>query len=81
MKFRVTGYLSPKYYGCMNDLETDDWSKVEESAHEWLMQGNYVEIDICKTGERFYLDPDKYTEEFEMYNGEFPIKCDLNWIR
>ena len=80
-KFVVTGYLRPEYYGVMEYLETDDWSTVTEKAHEWLMQGNYVEIDICKTGERFRLDPDEYAEQFEIGNGEFPIQCDLYWIR
>ena len=80
-KFVVTGYLRPEYYGVMEYLETDDWSTVTEKAHEWLMQGNYVEIDICKTGERFRLDPDEYAEQFDIGNGEFPIQCDLYWIR
>ena len=49
----------------------EDWSRVEELAHEWVSNGGYVEIKDDESGKSIVLDYDSYFEDFE---GEFPVK-------
>ncbi len=43
-------------------------------CHEHLMKGGYIEITDSQTGARERIDPDKYNDEWEENNGEFPLK-------
>ncbi len=72
-KYEITGYLGNNYSGIMENFETDDWSVVEEKAHEMLCNGNYTEIKNRETGKSVRIDPDTYLDNFE---GEFPVKYD-----
>lgn len=69
--YYVVAYLYTNYTGIMDDLSTNDWSAVEEFAHEHLYKGNLIEIVNNETGASVRLNPDEY---FEDFNGEFPVK-------
>ena len=69
--YYVVAYLYTNYTGVVDDLSTNDWSEVEEFAHDNLASGNLVEIENEETGCSVRLNPDEYFEDFE---GEFPIK-------
>lgn len=74
-RYAVNGYYGTDSnghpQGLAEDFKTDDWSKVEEQAHEMLGKGNIVEIVDERTGGSTVLDPDLYFEDFQ---GEFPVK-------
>lgn len=74
-RYAVSGYYGTDSnghpQGLAEDFKTDDWSKVEEQAHEMLGKGNIVEIVDERTGGSTVLDPDLYFEDFQ---GEFPVK-------
>lgn len=74
-RYSVSGYYGADSnghpQGLAEDFKTDDWSKVEEQAHEMLGKGNIVEIVDERTGGSTVLDPDLYFEDFQ---GEFPVK-------
>ena len=74
-RYSVSGYNGTDSnghpLGLAEDFKTDDWSKVEEQAHEMLGKGNVVEIVDERTGGSTVLDPDLYFEDFQ---GEFPVK-------
>ena len=69
--YEVTGYLSSSYSGVTDVKNFNDWSKVEEYAHERLMNGDYVEIINNLTGKSIRIDPDTYSQ---IFDGEFPYK-------
>lgn len=70
-KYQVESYYDKYYRGLEDDLFTNDWSEVEEFAHEHLMKGRYVVIYDTENGIRQTIDPDEYAEGFD---GEFPYK-------
>ena len=70
-KYQVESYYDKYYRGLEDDLFTNDWSEVEEFAHEHLMKGGYVVIYDTENGIRQTIDPDEYAEDFD---GEFPYK-------
>lgn len=70
-KYQVESYYDKYYRGLEDDLFTNDWSEVEEFAHEHLMKGRYVVIYDTENGIRQTIDPDEYAEDFD---GEFPYK-------
>lgn len=69
-RYSVEGYFDRRFYGLAADLDTDDWSKATDAAHEYLSNGYYTLIFDKKTGEEIRLTPDEY---FEDFNGEFPV--------
>ena len=78
-RYEVNGYYDSKYYGLSDDFKSNDWSEIEDHAHDMLSHGYYVEIIDFIAGNSVRLDPDSYFDGFE---GEFPIKpwdLDENW--
>lgn len=70
-RYLVEGYYGQDYRGRADDFQSDDWSEIEEHAHEMLSNGLFVEITDLGSGQGDRLDPDTYFDGFE---GEFPIK-------
>lgn len=58
-------------FGLESSMETDEWSQVEENAHEMLSSGKNVTITDKETGKSLEIVSDAYIENFE---GEFPFK-------
>jgi hypothetical protein len=78
-RYVVRGYFGTNYSGLADDFQSDDWSAIEDHAHEMLSDGDYVEIEDLGTGKSVRLDPDSYFDGFE---GEFPVKpwdLDEHW--
>ena len=74
-RYKVEGYYDRNYRGLEDDFQSDDWSDIEDHAHEMLSKGDYVEITDLGTGKSVRLDYDSYFgEDGEEFNGEFPIK-------
>lgn len=72
-RYEIEAYFGSDFKGLNDSIGTDDWSKVEEFAHEKAMSGLFVEITNSETGKSVRIDPDKYQAEFD---GEFPYKSD-----
>lgn len=75
--YKVSAFYGKSTSGAFVALEKDmitrDWHKVEEFAHERLMNGNYVTISDIKSGKSFNIEPWDYEKEFF---GEFPYSPD-----
>lgn len=74
--FAVTGYLYDNQRGAVADryFDPDEWSEVEDYAHDLLMKGLFVNIVYFKTGDSININPDEYRNEFE---GEFVINSEM----
>lgn len=59
------------FFGLESSMETDEWSQVEEHAHEMLSSGKNVKITDKETSKSIEIVSDAYIENFE---GEFPFK-------
>lgn len=78
-RYKVSGYYDSRYRGLEDYFQSDDWSEIEDHAHEMLSNGDFVEIIDLGTGKSVRLDYDSYFDGFE---GEFPVKpwdLDKNW--
>ena len=76
--YAVRSYYGSDYRGLEDKMVTEDWSEVEDFAHEKLMNGNFVKITNVITGNFLKCDPDYYQENFD---GEFiwsPTDVELN---
>ena len=69
-KYKATSYFDLKYAGVEDVFYANDWSEIEDFAHEHLMKGSAVEILNTITGKEIKLNPEKYNEEFD---GEFTV--------
>lgn len=76
-RYYVCAYYGLDFRGLENELNTDDWSEVEEFAHEELMNGNQIEIEDNETGKSVRINSDDYVDNFEEMNGEFPYDANL----
>ena len=74
--FAVTGYLYDNQRGAVADryFDPDEWSEVEDYAHDLLMKGLFVNIVYFKTGDSININPDEYRNEFD---GEFVINSEM----
>lgn len=74
--FAVTGYLYDNQRGAVADryFDPDEWSEVEDYAHDLLMKGLFVNIIYFKTGDSININPDEYRNEFD---GEFVINSEI----
>lgn len=74
--FAVTGYLYDNQRGAVADryFDPDEWSEVEDYAHNLLMKGLFVNIVYFKTGDSININPDEYRNEFD---GEFVINSEI----
>ena len=74
-KYSVESYYGTDtnghFFGLESSMETDEWSQVEENAHEMLSSGKNVKITDKETGNSLEINSDAYMENFE---GEFPFK-------
>jgi hypothetical protein len=74
-KYSVESYYgmdtNGHFFGLESSMETDEWSQVEENAHEMLSSGKNVKITDKETGKSIEIVSDAYMENFE---GEFPFK-------
>lgn len=74
-KYSVESYYGTDtnghFFGLESSMETDEWSQVEEHAHEMLSSGKNVKITDKETGKSIEMVSDAYIENFE---GEFPFK-------
>ncbi len=71
--YTVSAYYDGDYRGLAASENFKDWSKVEEFAHEQLMQGSFVRIDNNKeNGKTVKITPDEYQSKFD---GEFIYKA------
>ena len=74
-KYSVESYYGTDtnghFFGLESSMETDEWSQVEENAHEMLGSGKNVKITDKETGNSLEINSDAYMENFE---GEFPFK-------
>lgn len=71
--YSVSAYYDGNYRGLAASADFKDWSKVEEFAHEQLMQGSFVRIENNKeNGKRVEISPDEYQNSFD---GEFIYKA------
>ena len=78
-RYKVEGYYYSLHRGLEDDFQSDDWSEIEDHAHEMLSKGDYVRITDLGTGNSIALDPTEYFKDFE---GEFPVKpwdLDEHW--
>ena len=73
-RFEVYGYYDAALRGVAEFFETDRWSEVEDTAHQYLSDGDFVTITDTKTGRWIKINPDVYFEDFE---GEFPVSYRL----
>lgn len=76
--YAVRSYYDGDYRGLEDKIVTEDWSEVEDFAHEKLMNGNFVKITNVMTGNFLKCDPDCYQENFD---GEFiwsPTDVEIN---
>ena len=62
-RYVVRAYFDKREFGLVDDLFTDDWSKVEEFVWEQVQDGSYCEIVDNVTGNRFTADPDDFDED------------------
>lgn len=69
----VCSYYDEKLHGLEDELKTEDWSEVEDFAHNKLIQGYIVEIENTKTGKYKRINPDEYNE---IFDGEFIVKSE-----
>ena len=72
--YEIVGYYDSRYAGVAHDISSNDWSVIEEAAHEYLNEGLYVEITNTILGTYIRISPDEYENE-----GEFPIKPEDLW--
>ncbi len=74
--FAVTGYLYDNQRGVVADryFDPDEWSDVEDYAHDLLMKGLFVNIIYFKTGDSININPDEYRNEFD---GEFVVNSEI----
>ena len=80
MRFSVKAYLSPKFVGLKDSLETDDWNKVEEFIWSNCQQGlNCWFIDntspIFEGGEAFADRFNEHTVEVEELIDRYSFMC------
>jgi len=57
--------------GLLDYFSSDNWSDIEEKAHEMISKGGYIELANTESGIMLLMSHDNYFDEFE---GEFPIK-------
>ena len=50
-RYSVEGYYGSDYRGLADDFQSDDWSEIEEHAHEMLSNGLFVEITDLGSGQ------------------------------
>ena len=74
--YRVDCFLNENYSGLMENDSFNDWSQVEEYAHEKLCKGLNVEIINTIEGGAIKINSDDYCADLEISNGEFPFKPD-----
>ena len=72
-KYTVSAYFDEDKRGVADRIICEDWSEVEQKAHEFLSNGHITTIEAHDTGVELTLTPDEYFESFE---GEFPLKPD-----
>ena len=77
-KYSVESYygmdINGHPFGLESSMETDEWSQVEENAHEMLSSGKNVTITDKETGKSLEIYSDAYIDNIEDFNGEFPFK-------
>ena len=73
-RYVVRGYYDNAFMGLADIYGSDNWSEIEDKAHSFLSDGDYVEITDNVTGKSSRISPDAY---FEDFNGEFPISYKL----
>ena len=64
--FTVESYYDDRFYVLEDTMSTDDWSEVEEWAHEHLMRGGNIRID-SKYG-ILEVTADEYNDVWENYD-------------
>ena len=59
--------------GLANSKTTHTWSIVEQTAHEYLCQGYFVEIRNIMTGKTIEIFPNNY---LHCFSDEFPFTAE-----
>ena len=69
-RFIVEGFYGANYSGLAHSFSTDDFDAAADAAHDFLSDGDFVEITDTVTGHSERLDYDSY---FDGFDGEFPL--------
>lgn len=63
--------------GLADSEYSDDWSKIEEFAHDALMRGFWVSIKDNESGDELVISPDEYNEAWENGAADFDINDEI----
>ena len=76
VRYRVRGYFDSSYRGLDTSEDADNWSTVQDIAHELLSKGDNVKVNDYETGRTLEITSDEYDgegiEEFMMESVEKP---------
>lgn len=71
--WEINAYYDENLRGLADDFVTNDWEEVKDKVHEFVSDGNVVEIWNRETGVKQVWESDGY---FADFNGESPLFYD-----
>ena len=65
MRYTINGYICTNFAGLMDSFGSDIFYEIQDTAHEYLTRGYFVEIIDNELGTRGFIDPDTYFSDLE----------------